>query len=229
MEEKLFVSKHARKTLHTFIEKEYGAQSDDLWKKTIKQYKSFVKNAPDYGGRKSPHFTQINDAMFLLAFCSIAPKEYSIEQLEPVSYEIFMSSFNTLGKLFSAKRKWTMDLLSVIFKLSLDKDNKHALNYPADFAGNCEPYDKSNGIVRYCFTRCPLADFVKANKLGRWMPLMCNCDHTELEKIHAKLIREGTCYSEDCCDYCIVSEDNPLVRQYELVRNEDGLLVSRKK
>jgi hypothetical protein len=57
-----------------------------------------VKNAPDYGGRKSPHFTQIYDAMFLLAFCSTAPKEHAIEELEPVSFEIFMSSFNALGK-----------------------------------------------------------------------------------------------------------------------------------
>lgn len=229
MKEKPFVSKHARKTLHAFIEKEYGADTDAVWKKTIKQYKSFVKNAHDYGGKKSPHFTQVYDAMFLLAFCSTAPKEHTIEELEPVSFEIFMSAFNTLGKVFSAKRKWTMDLLSVIFKKSMDKDNRHAQNYPADFAGKCEPYDKKNGVVRYCFTRCPIADFVKANGLGKWMPLMCNCDHTGLGKIHAGLIREGTCFTTDHCDYCIVSDDNPLMRQYELVRNEDGLLVSRKK
>lgn len=229
MKEKSFVSRHARKTLHAFIEKEYGADTDAVWKKTIKQYKRFKKNAPDYGGRKSPHFTQIYDAMFLLAFCSIAPKEHAIEELEPVSFEIFMSSFNTLGKVFSAKRKWTMDLLSVVFKKALDKDNKHAKNYPADFAGICEPYDKKNGIVRYCFTRCPMADFVKANGLGKWMPLMCNCDHIGLGKIHAGLIREGTCYTTDHCDYCIVSEDNPIMQRYTLVRNEDGLLVSREK
>lgn len=29
-------------------------------------------------------------------------------ELQPVSFEIFMSAFNTLGKAFSAKRKWTM-------------------------------------------------------------------------------------------------------------------------
>ena len=116
-----------------------------------------------------------------------------------------MSAFHVLGKVFSAKRKWTMDLLSVIFKASLDKDNKHAEKFPDDFEGRCEPYDKKNGVVRYCFTRCPLADFVKTNDLGKWMPLMCNCD------------------------YCIVSEDNPFMQQYELVRNEDGLLVSKKK
>lgn len=29
-------------------------------------------------------------------------------------------------------------------------------------------------------------------------------------------------------DYCIVSENNPLMRQYELVRDDGGLLISRK-
>ena len=229
MKDRLFGSKHAKRTLRTFIEKEYGADADLVWNQTIEQYKHFVENSPDYGGKRSPHFTQIYDAMLLLAFCSTAPKEYAIEELEPISFEIFMSAFNTLGKVFSAKRKWTMNLLSVIFKVSLDKDNKHAESFPADFSGKCEPYDKKNGVVRYCFTRCPLADFVKANGLGKWMPLMCNCDHTGLGKIHAGLIREGTCYTTDHCDYCIVSEENPLMQQYELVRNEDGLLVSRKK
>ncbi|MBR3040528.1 MAG: hypothetical protein IKI20_07740 [Lachnospiraceae bacterium] len=99
MKEKPFVSRHARKTLHAFIEKEYGADTDAVWKKTIKQYKRFKKIAPDYGGRK----------------------------------------------------------------------------------------------------------------------------------IHAGLIREGTCYTTDHCDYCIVSEDNPLMHRYELERNEDGLLISREK
>lgn len=229
MTEKVLVSKHARKTLHAFMEKEYGKEADAVWKKTVRRYKDFLKKSPDYGGKKSPHAAQINDALFLLAFCSTAPKEYTIEELEPLSFEIFMSSFHTLGKIFSARRKWTMDLLGVIFKSSVKKDNVHARNYPADFAGIAEPYDKKRGIVRYCFTRCPIADFVKANDLGKWMPLMCNCDHTGLQMIHAGLIREGTCYTGDRCDYCVVSDENPLMKQYELTRNEDGLLVSRRK
>lgn len=59
MKEKLLASKHARKTLRAFIEKEYGENADAVWIKTIAQYDSFVTNAPDYGGKKSPHFTQM--------------------------------------------------------------------------------------------------------------------------------------------------------------------------
>ena len=224
-----FVSKHARKTLRAFIEKEYDAGADAVWRKTIKQYEAFANEMPDYGGKKSPHAGQINDALILIAFCQTAPKQYTIEELEPLSFEIFMSAFHILGKVISAKRKWTMDLLGQVFKKSIKKFNAHAKTYPADFHGTILPYDKKLGVVKYSFDRCPIADFVKKNGLGKWLPLMCNCDHTALRKIHAGLIREGTCYTGEHCDFCIVPEDNPIMDLVELVRNEDGLLVSRRK
>ena len=43
------------------------------------------------------------------------------------------------------------------------------------------------------------------------------------------LIREGTCVESPCCDYCIVGDSNPIAREYELVKKENGLLVSVKK
>ena len=229
MKNKNLVSRHAKKALRAFIEKEYDAGADAVWRKTIKQYEAFANEMPDYGGKKSPHAGQINDALILIAFCQTAPKQYTIEELEPLSFEIFMSAFHILGKVISAKRKWTMDLLGQVFKKSIKKFNAHAKTYPADFHGTILPYDKKLGVVKYSFDRCPIADFVKKNGLGKWLPLMCNCDHTALRKIHAGLIREGTCYTGEHCDFCIVPEDNPIMDQVELVRNEDGLLVSRRK
>lgn len=229
MKNKALVSRHAKKTLHAFIEKEFNTDADAVWSKTIKQYEAFADDMPDYGGKKSPHAGQINDALLLIAFCQTVPKEYTIEELEPLSFEIFMSSFNVLGKVISAKRRWTMDLIGQVFMKSIEKFNAHAENYPADFHGTILPYDKKHRAVRYSFDRCPIADFVKKKGLGKWMPLMCNCDHTALRKIHAGLIREGTCYTGERCDYCIVREDDPIMDQVELMRNEDGLLVSRKK
>ncbi len=48
-------------------------------------------------------------------------------------------------------------------------------------------------------------------------------------KLHAALIREGTCCTGACCDYCIVGDRNPMAKTYELVKRENGLLVSVKK
>jgi len=50
-----------------------------------------------------------------------------------------------------------------------------------------------------------------------------------VQKLHAALIREGTCCTGACCDYCIVGDQNPLAKAYELVKRENGLLVSVKK
>lgn len=57
---KPLVSKHARKTLYEFIQNEYGSDTHIVWKKTVKQYKNFVTKTADYGGKKSPHVTQIH-------------------------------------------------------------------------------------------------------------------------------------------------------------------------
>ena len=50
-----------------------------------------------------------------------------------------------------------------------------------------------------------------------------------MRKLHATLIREGTCVTSDRCDYCIVGDNSPLAAEYILTKNQDGLLVSRKK
>lgn len=49
------------------------------------------------------------------------------------------------------------------------------------------------------------------------------------KQIHGTLIREGTCGNSDKCDYCVVGSENPMAKEYEIVRDEAGFLVSRKK
>ncbi|MCM1578376.1 MAG: hypothetical protein NC078_06225 [Ruminococcus sp.] len=50
-----------------------------------------------------------------------------------------------------------------------------------------------------------------------------------LNMIHACLIREKTCGTADECDYCVCGDKNPLAKKYKLVKDENGLLLSRKK
>ena len=47
--------------------------------------------------------------------------------------------------------------------------------------------------------------------------------------IHAALIREGTCVTSDCCDYCIVGDKSPMAAENELKRADNGLLLSVRK
>ena len=75
----------------------------------------------------------------------------------------------------------------------------------------------------------PNAEFAKRHHMEDVLPVMCNCDHLAMQKLHATLIREGTCCTASCCDYCIVGNQNPLAKAYELVKRENGLLVSVRK
>ena len=49
---------------------------------------------------------------------------------------------------------------------------------------------------------------------------MCNCDHLAMQKLHACLIREGSCVESPCCDYCIVGDRNPIAQEYRLMKKE---------
>ena len=60
------------------------------------------------------------------------------------------------------------------------------------------------------------------------LPVLCNCDHLAMQAIHAALIREGTCVTSDCCDYCIVRDKHPMATEYELKQADNGLWISEK-
>lgn len=224
----MIYSKKSKKVLRDFIDKEYGSKAETVWENVLKKYAEFMSEAPDYG-EKSPHAAQICTGVLLMSFCVTAPKKYTLEELQPMVFEMFMSSFKTLGKLLDANNKWVMDIANMAFQSANEKANRHAETHPADFTAVMEPYDNENGIVRYSFTRCPLADFAKRYGLEKWLPLCCNCDHIAMNMIHANLIRVGTCATADVCDYCISGDKNPIASEYKLVKNENGLLVSRKR
>ena len=50
-----------------------------------------------------------------------------------------------------------------------------------------------------------------------------------MQAIHATLIREGTCMTSGCCDYCIVGDRNPVAAEYERKKADNGLLLSVRK
>lgn len=56
----------------------------------------------------------------------------------------------------------------------------------------------------------------------------CNSDYWGISQIHGTLIRCGTCGNSDKCDYCVVGSENPMAKEYEIVKDEAGFLVSRK-
>ena len=218
------VKKCVQKLLSRYYDEETASQ---LWEKIQLQYCEYLKAEPALGGVKIT--TSIYDPILVFAWYAVIPDKPPLEDVQQDIYDCFMGGFNTLGKIFNLNRKLDNQLASKIFQSANDIRVKEIERFPESFRmGSCA-YDPENGVIRYSFTQCPNAQFAKRHHMEDVLPVMCNCDHLAMQKLHATLIREGTCVTSDCCDYCIVGDQNPLAAQYQLVRKENGLLVSEKK
>ena len=218
-----------RKIVKKWLCERYGKeQTAEIWKKTEDQYNEYLKDLPDYGGKKNGHAMAIYGGLLIFALYPVLPDQPPVEELQDFVSNLFMGPFVTLGKIFNLNRPRDMRLINKIFNKSGDGDRRDIVKYPAGFRNVDEPYDEVNHIARYHFTQCPNAEFAKAHDLLHVLPLMCNSDYFGIEQIHGTLIRCGTCGNSDICDYCVVGNRNPLAKEYRIEKDERGFLVSRK-
>ncbi len=221
-------TKQAKKCVQKLLHRYYDEKTaEDLWEKIQLQYCEFLKDEPALGGVKIT--TSIYDPILIFAWYKVIPDKPVLEDVQQDIFKSFMGSFETLGKIFNLNRRPDNRLAGRIFKKTSDIRVKEITQFPASFRMGFYSYDKENGIVRYSFTQCPNAEFAKRHHMENVLPLMCNCDHLAMQKLHAMLIRKGTCVTSDCCDYCIVGDRNPLAKEYGLFRSKNGLLLSVKK
>ena len=211
-----------QKLLHRYYDE---TTASVLWEKIQLKYAEFLKEEPALGGVKMT--VSIYDPILIFAWYATVPDKPPLEDVQQDVYDCFMSGFDVLGKVFDLNRRLDNCLANKIFKRANDLREKEIREFPASFRMGYYAYDRTSGIVRYSFTQCPNAEFAKRHHLENVLPLMCNCDHLAMQKLHAMLIREGTCGTSDCCDYCIIGDRNPLAGNYENVKNEQGYIVSR--
>ena len=221
-------TKNAKKCVQKLLRRYYDEKTAaELWEKIQLQYCEYLKDEPALAGSKIT--VSIYDPILIFAFYAVVPDKPQIEEIQQDVYDCFMGSFDMLGRIFNLNRKRDNRLAAKIFKKTSDIRSEEIKTYPGSFRMGGYDYDRENGIVRYSFTQCPNAEFAKRHHMEDVLPVMCNCDHMAMQKLHAALIREGTCCTAECCDYCIVGDKNPLTADYELKAAENGLLVSVKK
>ena len=221
-------TKSAKKCVQKLLRRYYDDQTaEELWEKVQLKYAEFLEDEPALGRAKIT--VSIYDPILIFAWYAVVPCKPPLEEIQQDVYDCFMGGFDALGKVFDLNRKLDNRLAGRIFKKTSDIREKEIKKLPASFHMESYSYDAENGAIRYCFTQCPNAVFAKRHHMEHVLPVMCNCDHFAMQKLHAALIREGTCATSSCCDYCIVGDKNPLATEYELVKNEYGLLISVKK
>ena len=221
-------SKKAKKCVQTLLRRYYDASTAAaLWEKVQRQYCAFLEDEPPMGGVKMK--ASIYDPILIFTWYAVVPDKPPLEDVQLDVYNCFMGGFDALGKLFDLNRGLDNRIANVAFKKASDQRDREIGAFPGSFRMRGYAYDRENGVVRYGFSQCPNAEFAKRHHMEDVLPLMCNCDHMAMQKLHATLIREGTCCTSDLCDYCIVGDRSPIARQYELVTRDDGLWVSVRK
>ena len=221
-------TKNAKKCVMDLLQRYYDEQTtESSWEKIQLQYCEFLKDEPALGRVKIT--TSIYDPILIFAWYKVIPDKPALEDVQQDVFKSFMGSFETLGKIFNLNRRLDNRLAGRIFQKTSDIRVKEIGQYPASFRIGYYSYDDEKGIIRYNFTQCPNAEFAKRHHMENVLPLMCNCDHLAMQKLHAVLIREGTCVTGDCCDYCVVGDRNPLAKEYDLIKSDNGLLLSIKK
>ena len=213
-----------RKLLHRYYDDQTASK---LWEKIQLQYCEFLKEEPALAGLKIT--ASIYDPILIFAWYAVIPDKPPLEDVQQDIYRSFFGSFDVMGKVFDLNRKTDNRLAAAIFQKVNDIRAEEIRRFPESFRmGSCS-YDKENGIIRYSFAQCPNAEFARRHHMEDVLPVMCNCDHLAMQAIHATLIREGTCITSDCCDYCIAGDRNPIAAMYELVKSDNGLLLSVRK
>ena len=216
--------KCVQKLLHRYYDEQTAAE---LWEKVQLQYCEYLKDEPALAGLKIT--TSIYDPILIFAWYAIVPDKPALEEVQQDIYRSFFGSFGVMGKVFDLNRKLDNKLAASIFQKANDIRVEEIKKFPESFRMGYCAYEKETGVIRYSFTQCPNAEFARRHHMEDVLPVLCNCDHLAMQAIHASLIREGTCVTSDCCDYCIVGDRNPIAAEYELKTEENGLWVSVKK
>ena len=221
-------SKKAKKCVQTLLRRYYDEPTaEGLWEKIQLQYCAWLEDEPALGGVKMT--ASIYDPILIFAWYAVIPDKPPLADVQQDVFNCFMGGFDALGKLFNLNRRLDNRIANLAFKKAADQRVKEIEPFPASFRMQGYTYDRQNGAVRYCFTQCPNAEFAKRHHMEDVLPVMCNCDHLAMQKLHATLIREGTCCTSDVCDYCVVGDRNLIAGQFELATRENGLWVSVRK
>lgn len=216
----------AKAVIQSLLARTYApAEADALWEKIQLQYVDYLKDEPALGGLKLS--AGVYDSILVFAYYVTVPDKPALEAIQQDIFGIFMDGFDRLGKLFDLNRPLELWLAARVFGAAMRQKTKESVRFPASFHPADFSFDRQAGIIRYRFTQCPNAEFAKRHGLVHVLPLLCNCDHMAMQKLHAGLIRQSTCGIGPVCDYCILGDRHPLLDRYTLVTDPNGLWLSR--
>lgn len=212
-------SKKCKNVILKYISMHYqDNRVEDIFTLVQKQYEAQLQDyRRDLGGKKNFHngVGGTYDNIMVLAYYVVCKDVTSFQEIEKLYEEIFIESFEKL-KFVDCNKKIYKKLMYKAFVISKKKCDKWN-----DYKMDVEEY-KANEPIRYKFTSCPVAEFARAHDLVDILPALCNFDYKAMELIHARLVRITTLGTGEYCDYTIVGDKDPYLKEHEEYRDEKG-------
>lgn len=215
-------TKACKKEIQNKIALHYPPEErEKVWERIQLQYVAYLSDwRTDLGGKKNFHNGKGGnyDCIALMTYYVVCRDVTSLAEIEEMEGNLFLGAFRRLGKL-----KF-IDCNKPFFKKLMHKafmNAKCQCDKWGDFKMNVAPFDPKKPIY-YEFTECPTAEFAKKHGLLEVMPALCNPDFQGMECIHARLVRKTTCSNGDRCDYTIVGDRDPYLKDHPEYRDEAG-------
>lgn len=193
-------------------------ERDTVWERVQLKYAEFLSDwRTDLGGKKNFHNGKggTYDCIALMAYYVVCRDVTSLAEIEEMEGNLFLGAFR--------KMKF-VDCNKPIFKKLMYRafmNAKRQCDKWGDFKMNIAPYDSEKPIY-YEFTECPTAEFAKKHGFLEVMPALCNPNFEGMECIHARLVRTTTCANGDRCDYSIVGDRDPYLKDHPEYRDDAG-------
>jgi len=221
-------SKMVKKGVKKYLKEHYPEENTDaLFEKIQLKYVEYLQDQPDLGGKKSGHNRKggTYDCFLIFACYEVLERKMPVDDVYNLVNSMFLPPFEKLGKIFNLNHKWTLKLMDSIIQ-SVAREDAETLKSGAEgYITIAEPFDPEQGI-RYRFERCPIAEFAKKHGFEEIMPAMCNGDFPAMELVHGKLIRKHTCANSDVCDYQMVGDRSPLLKEHPQKTDAQGYFYS---
>lgn len=186
------------------------AQREEVWEKVQLQYTAYLSRwRTDLGGKENFYNGKggTYDCIAILSYYVVCRSVTSFREIEQMEEDLILPAFRKLRFVDCNKPFWRKLMYKAFTRAKTGCDRWH------DYEMNVTPYAPDKPIC-YEFTACPVAEFAKKFGLEEIAPALCNVDYMSMELIHARLVRTSTCVDGDRCDYTIVGDRDPYLKDH---------------
>jgi len=219
----LLYTKQAKGAIVKLLKRHYPDTWEDIFEKIQKRYVNYLKDyRRDLGGKKNFHngVGGNYDGIFYFCMWEICKGEITFTEVEQ-NYDELMRPTYAWMKLLNGNNRLVKCLMYFAFK-----NVKGRCDVFGDYNMQVDPYDKNKPLT-YHFTTCPVAEFAREHGFTDILPALCNVDYSIMDAMHVRLIRKQTLGFADNCDYMMVGDKDPLVKEHPRYRDEKGYIRNK--